>query len=213
MASADPFSPGSALLNYKLGQRVSTSVWQAEDTRNKKKVAIKLLSRQLPKDAARRESLVRDARQAGAIYHTSIVNIQEIAVAGDALIMVMEWFDGQPISARVRGKALDRAEFFKLAYQIADGLKLLHAKNVIHGNVNGDSVLIAANGQAKLGGLNLTNLLPRQGQPSAFQQRGSDMRAVAYMAPEQISNQGITLQTDIFSLGLVLYEAATGKLA
>ena len=213
MASADPFSPGSALLNYKLGQRVSTSVWQAEDTRNKKKVAIKLLSRQLPKDAARRESLVRDVRLAGALYHTSIVNIQEIAVAGDALIMVMEWFDGQPISARVRGKALDRAEFFKLAYQIADGLKLLHAKNVIHGNVNGDSVLIAANSQAKLGGLNLTNLLPRQGQPSAFQQRGSDMRAVAYMAPEQISNQGITLQTDIFSLGLVLYEAATGKLA
>ena len=213
MASADPFSPGSALLSYKLGQRVSTSVWQAEDTRNGKKVAVKLLSRQLPKDAGRRESLVRDVRLGGAVYHTSLVNIQEIAVAGDALIMVMEWFDAQPVSARVKSKPLDRADFFKLAYQIGDALKFLHAKQVIHGNVNGDSVMIAANGHARLGGLNLTNLLPRQGQPSAFQQRGNDMRAVAYMAPEQISNSGVTMQTDIFSLGLVLYEAATGKLA
>ena len=213
MASVDPFSPGSALLSYKLGQRVSASVWEAEDTRNKKKVAIKVLSRQLPKDAAKREALIRDVRLGGAVYHTSLVNIHEIAVAGDALIMVMEWFDAQPISARVRSKPLDRGDFFKLAYQIGDALKFLHAKNMVHGNVNGDSVMIAANGRARLGGLNLNNLLPRQGQPSAFQQRGSDIRAVAYMAPEQISNQGVTLQTDIFSLGLVLYEAATGKLA
>ena len=213
MASADPFSPGSALLNYKLGQRVSTSVWQAEDTRNGKKVAVKMLSRQLPKDAARRETLVRDVRLAGAVYHTALVNIQEIAVAGDALIMVMDWFDAQPLSVRVKGKPLDRADFFKLAYQIADALKFLHAKTLIHGNVTGDSVMIASNGHARLGGLNLSNLLPRQGQPSAFQQRGNDVRSVAYMAPEQISNSAITIQTDIFSLGLVLYEAATGKLA
>jgi Flp pilus assembly protein TadD len=213
MASADPFAPGSALLNYKLGQRVSTSVWQAEDTRNKKKVAIKLLSRQLPKDATRREALVRDVRLAGAIYHTSLVNILEIAVAGDALIMVMDWFDGQPLSARVKTKPLDRPEFMKLAYQIADALKMLHAKNLTHSNITGDSVMISANGHARLGGLNTSNLLPRPGQPSAFQQRGSDARAVAYMAPEQISGQQVTLQTDIFSLGLVLYEAATGKLA
>ena len=213
MASVDPFAPGSALLTYKLGQKVSTSVWQAEDTRNKKKVAIKLLSRQLPKDPARREALVRDVRLAGAVYHTSLVNILEIAVAGDALIMVMDWFDGQPLSARVRTKPLDRPEFMKLAYQIADALKMLHAKNLTHSNVTGDSVMIAASGHAKLGGLNTSNLMPRPGQPSAFQQRGNDPRAVAYMAPEQIQGQPVTVQTDVFSLGLVLYEAATGKLA
>ncbi|HEY6843041.1 MAG TPA: serine/threonine-protein kinase, partial [Thermoanaerobaculia bacterium] len=213
MASNDPFSPGNALLNYKLGQRISASVWQAEDTRNGKKVAIKLLSRLLPKDAAKREAVVRDARLGAALYHTSLVNIQEITTAGDALVMVLAWFDAQPISARAKTKALDRAEFFRFAYQIADALKLLHAKGLVHGNVAGDSVLVAANGHARLAGLNLTNLLARQGQPSSFQQKSSDARAVAYMAPEQISNQGVTAQTDIFSLGLVLYEAATGRLA
>jgi len=213
MASVDPFSPGSALLSYRLGERVGTSVWQAEDTRNKKKVAIKLLSRQLPKDPNRRESLVRDVRLGAALYHTSLVNIQEIAPAGDALILVMEWIDGQPISARVRSRPLDRAEFFRVAYQIVDALKLLHAKNIVHGNIAGDSILVTAAGQAKLCGLNLSNFLTRQGQPSAFQQKGNDARAVSYMAPEQIANQPVTAQTDIFSLGLVLYEAATGRLA
>ena len=213
MASVDPFSPGSALLNYKLGERVSSSVWRAEDTRNRKKVAVKILSRQLPKDPSRREGLVRDVRLGAALYHTSLVNIQEIAPAGDALILVMEWIDGQSISARVRSRPLDRAEFFRVAYQVVDALKLLHAKNIIHGNIAGDSILVTPSGQAKLGGLNLSNFLTRQGQPSGFQQKGSDARAVSYMAPEQISNQQVTAQTDIFSLGLVLYEAATGRLA
>src|SRR5438132_188675 len=213
MASTDPFSPGGALLNYKVGQRVGTSVWQAEDTRKGKKVAIKLLSRQLPRDAARREALVRDVRLGAALYHASLVNIQEVAPAGDALILVMEWIDGQPISARVRNKPLDRTEFFRVAYQIIDAVKLLHAKNIVHGNITGDSIILTANGGAKLCGLNLSNLLPRQGQPSAFQQKGNDARSVSYMAPEQITTQPLTPQTDIFSLGLVLYEAATGRLA
>jgi len=213
MASADPFSPGSTLGNFHLKQRVSSAVWQAEDTRNGKKVAVKLLSRQLPKDPGRRDALVRDVRQAAALYHTSLANILEIVVAGDALVLVMDWVDGQSVSARVKGRPLDRKEFFRVAYQSADALKLLHAKNIVHGNIAGDSILVMASGQVKVTGLNLTNLLARQGGPSAFQQRGGDAKAVAYMAPEQIQNQPITGQTDIFSLGLVLYEAATGKSA
>jgi tetratricopeptide (TPR) repeat protein len=213
MSAADPFSPGSTLLNFRLGERVSSSVWKAEDTRSGKKVAIKVLSRQLPKDPGKREALMRDVRLGAALYHSSLVNIQEITAAGDALLLVTEWIEEQPIATRVRGKPLDRAEFFRVAYQIVDAIKLLHAKNMVHGNVAGDSVLVTAAGQVKLCGLNLSNLLPRQGQPSAFQQKGNDPRAVAYMAPEQIANQGVTPQTDIFSIGLVLYEAATGRLA
>jgi serine/threonine protein kinase len=188
MSSVDPFSKGSSLLTYRLGERITSTVWQAEDTRSGKKVAIKILSRQLPKDPGKREALVRDVRQGAALYHSSLVHIQEIAPAGEALLLVMEWYDGHPIAGKVRGNPLDRKTFFRIAYQIADALKLLHGKNVIHGNVAGDSILLTASGQAKLTGLNISNLLPRQGQLSAFQQKGSDARAVAYMSPEQISN-------------------------
>jgi len=201
------------LLTFRLGERVGTSVFQAEDTRNSKRVAVKVLTRQLPKDAARREALIRDVRVGAAVYHPSLINILEVAPAGDALLLIMDWVDGQPIAARVHGRPLDRSEFFRTAYQAVDALRMLHAKELVHGNVAGDSILVLASGQVKLCGLNITNLVQRTGQATAFQQKGSDIRAVAYMAPEQISNQAVTPQTDIFSLGLVLYEAATGRLA
>ncbi|HEY8182271.1 MAG TPA: protein kinase [Thermoanaerobaculia bacterium] len=213
MAAPDPFAPGSTLLTYKLGERVSTAVWRSQDTRNGKKVAIKVLSKQLPKDPGRRESLVRDVRLAAAIYHSALVNILEVAAAGEALILVMDWVEGYAISAVVKNRPLDRKNFFRIAYQAIDAVKLLHAKNLVHGNIGGDSILVTEVGQVRVAGLNLSNLLVRAGQPSAYQQRGQDAKAVAYMAPEQISNQPATAQTDIFSLGLVFYEAATGRAA
>ena len=202
------------LLQYRLGDRLGNAVWKAEDTRNGRQVAVKILARQLPRDAAKREALVREVRLGAALYHTSLVNIIEVAPAGDALILVTEFVEGQPLAAALHGKPVDRETFYRVAYQIGDALKLLHAKGVIHGNVGSDAVLLMANGQAKLGGFNLSTFLQRkEGMPSAFQQRGSDDRAVAYMAPEQITNQPATAQTDIFSLGLVLFEMATGRAA
>ena len=214
MSAVDPIAPGAALLHFRLRERGSGSVWKAEDTRSGKQVALKILARQLPRDAAKRETLIREVRQGAALYHSFLVNIIEIATAGDILLLVMDWIDGKTISAHVRGRPLDRTEFFRLAYQIVDAVKLLHAKNVIHGDIAGDSVMINAAGMARVGGLNLTNLMTRrEGQASTFQQKGNDARAVAYMTPEQISNQPVNPQSDIFSLGLVLYEAATGRLA
>ncbi|HEY8848392.1 MAG TPA: serine/threonine-protein kinase, partial [Thermoanaerobaculia bacterium] len=214
MSAVDPIAPGAALLHFRLRERASGSVWKAEDTRSGKQVALKILARQLPRDAAKRETLIREVRQGAALYHSFLVNIIEIATAGDILLLVMDWIDGKTISAHVRGRPLDRTEFFRLAYQIVDAVKLLHAKNVIHGNIAGDSVMISSAGMARVGGLNLTNLMTRrEGQASTFQHKGNDARAVAYMTPEQISNQPVNPQSDIFSLGLVLYEAATGRLA
>jgi hypothetical protein len=213
MSSIDPFVPGNTLLTYRLLERVGTSsVWRAEDTRTIKPVAIKVLAKQLPREGAKRDALIREVRLGGAIFHTSLVNIIEISAAGDALIMVMDWFDGQPTSTVFRSKPADRATFFRLAYQLADALKLLQAKNLIHGNIAGDSVLVAENGQLRLAGLNVSNLLTKRESPSSYQQKSSDPRAVSYMAPEQIKGEALTQQSDIFSLGIVFYEIATGRL-
>jgi len=212
MSSIDPFVAGGSILSFRLLERVGASVWRAEDTRNGKTVAIKVLTKQLPRDPARREAVIRDIRLGAALFHASLVTIVEIAPADDALIMVMEWFEGLPVAVAYRGRAADRTEFFRVIYQLADVVKLLQAKNVLHLNIAGDSVLVAANGQVKLAGLNATTFLPRrEGQGSAFSQKGSDGNAVSYMAPEQITNQPVTAQTDVFSIGIIMYEVATGR--
>ena len=213
MSSVDPLVSGSTLLTYRLIERVgASSVWRAEDTRSGRAVAVKVLAKQLPRDPAKREALLKDVRVGGALFHTSLVNIVEITPAGDALLLVMEWFDGQPSSTLFRNKPADRTAFFRIAYQLADVLKLLQARTMIHGNIAGDSVLVSDDGHVRLAGLNVANLLSKREPPSYFQQKGNELRAVAYMAPEQIKGETLTPQSDIFSLGVVLYEAATGRL-
>jgi Tfp pilus assembly protein PilF len=212
MSTPDPFVAGAPILSFRLIERVSASVWRAEDTRSGKVVAVKVLTKQLPRDESRREMVIRDMRQGAALYHSSLVTNIDVAQADDALILVMEWFESQPLSVAFRGKAADRTEFFRAAYQLVDAVKLMHMRNVLHLNIAGDSVLVAANGQVKLAGLNASTFLPRrEGQGSAFAHKGSDPDAVSYMSPEQITNQPLTVQSDVFSLGIVMYEIATGR--
>ena len=197
---------------FVIGERVGTSVWLAEDTRNGKRVAVKLLTRQLPKEQAKRDAVLRDIRVAAALYHPFLVPILEILPSGDNLLMVMDVVEGQALPRRLRGQPLDRTEFFRLAYQLASAVKYLHTKGILHANIAGDAVMITPEGQVRVGGLNLSNLLRRDRSSSAYQQKGSDARSVAYMAPEQIAAQPIDEKTDVYSTGVVLYEMATGVL-
>lgn len=206
MSSNQPLGP------YAIGERVGSSVWLAEDTRNGKQVAIKLLTRTLPKEPVKREALVRDVRVAAALYHAFLVPIVEIAPIGDNLVMVMDVVAGQSITKTLQGQPLEREAFFRFAFQLASVVKYLHTKNHLHANINGDAVIVTPEGQVKLGGLNLANLTRRERTSSAYQQKGSDTHCVAYMAPEQIASLAIDERTDIFSVGVVLYEAATGRL-
>lgn len=214
MSSPDPVSPGSELLQFRLAERIGTSVWRAEDTRSGKVAAIKILTKQMPKDPARREEALRQVRLGAALYHTFLVPIRDVIVAGDTLAMVMDFIEAQPLTAWLGGEARDKQTFYRIAYQVADVVKLLQARNMVHGNITGDAVMVQPNGQIRLGGLNLTNLLPRkEGSSSpAYQQKGNDARSVAYLSPEQIAGQPVDFRTDVFSLGVVMYEIATGVL-
>ncbi|HYK06009.1 MAG TPA: protein kinase [Thermoanaerobaculia bacterium] len=205
MSSNPPLGP------YLVGERVGNTVWLAEDTRSGKQVAVKLLTKQLPKEPAKREALIRETRISAALYHAFLVPIAEITPVGDNLLMVMDVVDAQPVTRKLGGAPLDRTEFFRHAHQLASVVKYLHMKNILHGNIAGDSVLVTPEGQVKLAGLNLSNLLRREHSSTAYQQKGSDPRAVAYMAPEQIASQTMDEKSDVFSLGAVLYELATGR--
>jgi hypothetical protein len=214
MTSIEPLSPGNELLQYRLVERIGASVWRADDTKSGKSVAIKILTRQLPKDQARRDQVIRDVRLGAALYHAFLVPIHDVIAAGDVLAMVMDLLDAKPLTAKLDGKPMQKTEFFRVAYQVSDVVKLLQARNIVHGNLTGDAIMITPAGQVKLGGLNLLNLMPRKDGSSspAYQQKGNDARSVAYMAPEQIAGQSIDFRTDVFSLGIVFYEMATGAL-
>lgn len=214
MSSIEPLSPGSELAPYRLVERLSSSVWKAEDTRGGKTVAVKVLTRQLPREANRREQVIRDVRLGSAIYHAFLVPIVDVVAAGDALLLVMDFLEVLSLSEYLDHQPRNRSEFFRIGYQVADAVKFLQARNMVHGNINGESVMIQPNGQVRLGGLNALNLVPRKEGTSSpvYQQKGNDPRSVAYMAPEQIAGQGVDFRADIFSLGVVLYEIATGAL-
>ena len=151
MSSTQPIGP------FVIGERVGSSVWLAEDTRNNRRVAVKLLTKQLPKDQAKREALVREIRIAAALYHSFLVPILEITPVGDNLLMVMDVVDGQPMTKKLGGQPLERGELFRIAYQLIGVVKYLHTKGLLHGNISGDSVLVMPDGQVRLGGLNLGN--------------------------------------------------------
>ncbi len=198
---------------YRVGERIGTSVWKGQDTRNGKTVALKILTKQLPKDQAKRDAVIREIRVAAALYHSFLVPIIEIVTLGDNLVLVMSLIEVLPISKYINGKALPRQDFFRLAYQLVDGLKYLHTKGLVHGNINGDSVMVTPEGQIKIGGINMMNLQLKPGGISpAYQQKSADARSVAYMAPEQITGQAVEARTDVYSAGVVLYEMATGRL-
>ncbi len=206
MSSNQPLGP------FVIGERVGSSVWLAEDTRKGRKVAIKLLTKQLPKDQTKRDTLVRDVRLAAALYHAFLVPVLEITPVGDNLLMVMDVIDGKSLTRTLGGTPVERQEFFRLAHQLTSVVKYLHVKGLLHGNIAGDSVMITSDGQLRLSGLNIGNLLRRERTSTAYQQKSADPRAVAYMAPEQIATGSIDERTDVFSIGVVLYEMATGKL-
>lgn len=198
---------------YRVGERIGSSVWKGQDTRNGKIVALKILTKQLPRDQAKRDAVIRETRVAAALYHSFLVPITEIVTLGDNLVLVMSLIEVLPISKYINGKAQSRQDFFRLAYQLVDGLKYLHTKGLVHGNINGDSVMVTPEGQIKIGGINMMNLqLKPGGISSAYQQKSADARSVAYMAPEQVTGQAVEARTDIYSAGVVMYEMATGRL-
>src|SRR5216684_712344 len=126
MSTVDPLSTGSLLLHFRLVERVSSSVWRAEDTRNGRAVALKILTRQMPKDPVRRDALLHDIRQNAALYHTFLVPIQDVTMAGDVLLLVMDFVEGEPLGRRVKGHALEKDEFFCIASQLTKALKFVH---------------------------------------------------------------------------------------
>ena len=213
----------------KLGGGGMGVVYKAEDLRLGRYVSLKFLPPDLSKDAQAIERFQREARAASSLNHPHICTIYDVDQYDGRHFIVMEYLEGQTLKHRISGNPIDLEHIPEYGFQMADALEAAHAKAIIHRDIKPANIFITERGQVKLLDFGLAKLLPeRRGMAKAAQlsttfsnttqdahltSAGVALGTVAYMSPEQVRGEDLDERSDLFSLGLVLYEMATGQQA
>jgi eukaryotic-like serine/threonine-protein kinase len=209
------------LVTEKLGAGGMGVVYKAEDTRLHRFIALKFLS-DMEQDAVALERFRREAQAASALNHPGICTIYDIGEQDGRPFIAMEYIDGETLRSHINGKPLLLEETLKLGIQIADALDAAHAEGIIHRDIKPANVFVTKRGQVKVLDFGLAKLVPKGIAVNAdFSGELPDSTSVAgiisgtpsYMSPEQVRGDNLDQRTDIFSLGLLLYEMSTGRQA
>ena len=205
-------APGTTLGPYQIVSQLGAGgmgvVYTATDPRLKRTVAIKLLPPDLTKDETAKQRSLQEAIAASALDHSNICVIHEISETPDGqLYLVMAHYDGETLKDRIARGPLDLKDAIDIATQVGEGLAKAHAAGIVHRDIKPANLMVTADGTVKILDFGLAKLAGSEG----VTQTGTTVGTVAYMSPEQARGHEVDHRTDIWSLGVVLYEMLAGQ--
>ena len=207
-AGAGPRKYGRFEVVAELGRGAMGVVYRAQDAALGRTVAIKTIA--LTGSAVDQDlheaRFMLEARAAGSISHPSIVTIYDVGREGDVAYIAMELLEGNELRNLIRWGTLTPAESVKIAAVVAEALAFAHERGVVHRDVKPGNIMVLADGRVKLMDFGIARL----NENAVKTQTGTLLGSPQYMSPEQIGGHGVDARTDVFSLGVVLYEMLTG---
>ena len=203
---------GSTISHYKILSEVGRGgmgvVYKAEDTKLKRLVALKFLRSDVLEDEEHKERFLREAQAAAALDHPNICTVYEIDEVDGQTFLSMAYLEGDTVKEKIKSRPLKLEEALDIAVQTAQGLQAAHEKGIVHRDIKSANLMVTPQGQVKIMDFGLAQLAER----SQLTKTATILGTPAYMSPEQARRQRTDRRTDIWSLGVVIYEMLTGRL-
>ena len=203
---------GRTISHYRITDKIGEGgmgvVYKAEDTKLHRTVALKFLRPDAVAGEELKARFLHEAEAAAALDHPNICTVHEIDEADGRTFLVMAFVEGRSLSEKLAERPLPLNEALDIAIQVADGLHAAHKKGIVHRDIKSANIMVDAEGRAKIMDFGLAHLTGH----TKITQEGTTLGTPAYMSPEQVRGEVTDQRTDIWSLGVVLYEMITGRL-